>query len=84
MGIILAFLFTAPATVIREEKNAPLSEMAATGYSLLLSTLCALVSAWLAINFHFENGTLEIINVISYPYGYIFTFLRSMHILKKK
>ena len=28
MGIILAFLFTAPATVIREEKNAPLSEMA--------------------------------------------------------
>ena len=31
MGIILAFIFSAPATVIREEKNAPLSEMAATG-----------------------------------------------------
>ena len=84
MGIILCFLFSAPATVIREEKDTPLTQESAIGYSLLFSTLCGLASAWLMINFHFENETWEIINLISYGFGYILTYFRSMHILQKK
>ena len=84
MGIILCFIFSALAVKVRKKRDTPLTQRSAIGYSLLFSTLCALASVHMMINFHFEDDTWEKINLISYGFGYVFTYFCSMRILQKK
>ena len=84
MGIILAFVFSSLAVVIREKYKEPLPKPDATGYSLMLSSLCALASVIAMATFRSVAGDWEIINAVSCVLGYILTYYCSMYILQEE
>ena len=84
MGIILALVFSSLAVVIREKYKEPLPKLDATGYSLMLSSLCALASVVAMAAFRAVADDWEIINAVSCVFGYILTYYCSMYILQEE